>query len=425
MTTRFNPFRPGQVVPPGLFCGRLDEIKAIDHCLSQTKFGNPRHFLLEGERGIGKSSLFFLEAVVAKGDIESLSGDSFNFIVLEIALEPQDTYISLIRKISSELRDEALKRDKLKDLSLKAWEFISRIEAAGVKIKRDDEKVDEGLLLSNIQHDFKQIIKSLTLEDGILLLIDEADQPTLNCHLGRLCKLLTESLTRADCDRLCIGLAGLPGLIAQLRESHESSPRLFETMDLQPLEEDERSEVITHGLDDANKKNGYKIIKTDEAQSALCDLSEGYPHFLQEFAYCAFDSDEDNVIDLKDVTTSLFMENGAFDQLGRKYFLQYYDAPYSDDYRTVLNAMAEHSDSWVDRTTIINESGIKSSIVDNALRALKGRNIIMQNTQRRGEYKLPTKSFSVWIKTKNIAEASADSSGPSLFETGDSDSSDM
>tara|TARA_R110000868_G_scaffold11751_7_gene57313 strand:+ start:191 stop:1468 length:1278 start_codon:yes stop_codon:yes gene_type:complete len=425
MATRFNPFRPGQVVPPGLFCGRIDEVQAIDHCLSQTKFGNPRHFLLEGERGIGKSSLFFLEALVARGELESLSGASLNFIVLEISLEPQDTYVSLIKKISSELRNETLKRDKLKDLSLKAWELITRLEAGGVRIRRDDDRIDESLLLSNIQQDFIKIIKSLSLEDGILLLVDEADQPNINCHLGRFCKLLTESLTRANCDRLCIGLAGLPGLIVQLRESHESSPRLFETMDLQPLEEEERSEVITHGLNDAKEKNGYEVNITDKAKSLLCDLSEGYPHFLQEFCYCAFDADSDNVIDASDVASSLFTENGAFDQLGRKYFLQYYDAPASDDYRTVLNSMADHSDDWVDRKTIISESGIKSTIVDNALRALKGRNIIMQNTQRRGEYKLPTKSFSVWIKTKRIAEESADNAAPGLFEAGEDDNSGL
>ena len=80
---------------------------------------------------------------------------------------------------------------------------------------------------------------------------------------------------------------------------------------------------------------------------------------------------------------------------------------------------------WVDRKTIISESGIKSTIVDNALRALKGRNIIMQNTQRRGEYKLPTKSFSVWIKTKRIAEESADNAAPGLFEAGEDDNSGL
>jgi hypothetical protein len=50
------------------------------------------------------------------------------------------------------------------------------------------------------------------------------------------CKLLTEELNRRGHDKLCIGLAGLPNLINRLRDSHESSVRIFQTMDLKPLE---------------------------------------------------------------------------------------------------------------------------------------------------------------------------------------------
>jgi hypothetical protein len=116
---------------------------------------------------------------------------------------------------------------------------------------------------------------------------------------------------------------------------------------------------------------------------------------------------------------SLFKENGAFDQLGRKYFNKYYSAPGSDDYRKVLGVMAEHFDAWVDRATIIKESGLKPSIVDNALRALKGKDAIIPHESRPGHYKLPTRSFAVWIKAKRrLAPAAAENgNNPSLFET--------
>jgi hypothetical protein len=50
---KYNPFRPDKIVPPGLFCGRIEEINFLDHCLLQAKQGNAQHFLIEGERGIG------------------------------------------------------------------------------------------------------------------------------------------------------------------------------------------------------------------------------------------------------------------------------------------------------------------------------------------------------------------------------------
>ena len=149
----------------------------------------------------------------------------------------------------------------------------------------------------------------------------------------------------------------------------------------------------------------------------IASLSEGYPHFLQEFSYWAFENDSDNIIDSKDVNESLFKENGVFDQLGSKYFYQYYSTPSSDDYRIVLDTMAIHSDRWVQRATIIEQSGLKGSTVDNAIRALKGNNIIIQNDLRLGQYRLPTKSFAVWIQVRRKAEQVVIDEDPKLFDT--------
>ncbi|MDI6740387.1 MAG: hypothetical protein QME74_08500 [Candidatus Edwardsbacteria bacterium] len=54
---RINPFNPNSPVNPGFFVGRLDEIKSIERSLIQTRADSPCHFMITGERGIGKSSL--------------------------------------------------------------------------------------------------------------------------------------------------------------------------------------------------------------------------------------------------------------------------------------------------------------------------------------------------------------------------------
>jgi hypothetical protein len=55
--------------------------------------------------------------------------------------------------------------------------------------------------------------------------------------------------------------------------------------------------------------------------------------------------------------------------------------------------MADHSDSCVGRSELIKETELKGGTVDNALRALKTKNIIVQNEMKSGLYKLPTKSL--------------------------------
>jgi hypothetical protein len=53
----------------------------------------------------------------------------------------------------------------------------------------------------------------------------------------------------------------------------------------------------------------------------------------------------------------------------------------------------------------MKRSGVKERIVDNALRVLKDRRIIIANDRTRGEYRLPTKAFAVWIRAREAAAA--------------------
>lgn len=67
---KYNPFMPNSIVSVDLFQGRKEEIQFIEHSLFQTKNGNPCHFLVEGERGLGKSSLFLMVERQATGKIK-------------------------------------------------------------------------------------------------------------------------------------------------------------------------------------------------------------------------------------------------------------------------------------------------------------------------------------------------------------------
>lgn len=140
----------------------------------------------------------------------------------------------------------------------------------------------------------------------------------------------------------------------------------------------------------------------------IADMSEGYPHFVQQFAYSAFEEDKDNEISESDVLLGAHKENGALSQLGAKYFNElYYGRIGSNDYRLVLNAMAEFSDAWIHRKLITKQSGVKETTVNNALNAMKARNIILVDETRAGYYRLPTKSFAAWINAIKSIEHKA------------------
>jgi type II secretory pathway predicted ATPase ExeA len=109
---------------------------------------------------------------------------------------------------------------------------------------------------------------------------DEWAKLAEEAKLGEFCKLFTEKMTKLRCDRVCLGLAGLPSLVAKLRASHESAPRIFETLSLEPLEPHESMEVIRRGLGEAKEKNGFETEIDDDALQLIVTLSEGYPHFI-------------------------------------------------------------------------------------------------------------------------------------------------
>lgn len=403
---KFNPFRPNGMASPGMFSGRREELETVERCLFQTKHGNPQHFLIEGERGIGKSSLLLFVDLLASGGVEGISGENFRFLVVLADLGKCQTFFDVVRSVGVALRVALAKEEKLREAAKTVWEFLTNWEALGVKFKKDRPEEDEAMLIDGLVSSIVDVLaRAGNSLDGVAILIDEADAPSEEAGLGSFTKLFSERLARTQCNRCVVGLAGLPSLLPKLRASHESSPRVFETMSLKPLEVSERWEVVERGLGEANRKNPNTTNVTDEAFDLLAHLSEGYPHFIQQFSYCAFEEDNDDIIDAADVVNGAFKENGALAQLGHKYFSKmYFHQINSDNYRTVLNVMAKHGDEWSSRQDILAQARISDSNVNNALKALKEREIIIQDENRRGFYRLPTRSFAAWINAINSVE---------------------
>lgn len=407
---RFNPFRPGSIVPPGMFCGRVEEVLALERILFQTSKGNPNHFLLQGERGIGKSSLLFYVQCVATGEIPASDKQLFKFIKVNLELTPVNSYVDIIKKIGGELQREAMSYSGSKELLKTAWNFLKNWEVAGVRYNTPSASLNPEELLDDLTHTISKTLEEFGSEiSGIIILIDEADKASDSAKLGELLKVLTERLTKRGADRVCFGLSGLPDLVRKLKSSHESSPRIFEIFTLQCLSQDERKEVVRSGLRRAEAENGFPVTITPEAETWIGWWSEGLPHFIQQFAHSAFDTDTDNNIDEGDVNRGAFKENGAFQQLGVKYFEEmYFDKINSDEYREVLKAMSqidlENKGNWVSKKQIKdqlekNTIKMKQTTFDNAIRTfLKRKIIILKPGIKGGQYRFPTTSFGVWIR---------------------------
>jgi hypothetical protein len=72
-----------------MFVGRIPEIEVAEAALLQTRAENPQHFIVEGERGIGKSSLFLWLDSLAKGDTPDDKTNRLSFVVANAELCPR------------------------------------------------------------------------------------------------------------------------------------------------------------------------------------------------------------------------------------------------------------------------------------------------------------------------------------------------
>jgi len=206
-------------------------------------------------------------------------------------------------------------------------------------------------------------------------------------------------MPRRGCARLAFGLAGLQELRGVLARSHPSSLRLFEEIVLGRLSESEVYAVIDLGIERANKTNPKATTVTPEAKHRLAFFSEGYPHFIQQFAYSAFAIDRDALIDEEDVLAGAPGHRGAMELIGDRYYRDnFYNRTQKESYRQVLRIMAERLDEWVSKKEIREKFRGKESTLDNAIFALRERKIILPREGERGMYRLQPKGFAWWMK---------------------------
>lgn len=403
-----NPFRPNSPVNPGMFVGRIQEIERLEQALVQSRAHEPAHFMITGERGIGKTSLLLYLKYLAKGDI-SFNSANFRYMVLDLDVDNNTTQLGLIQRIKMHLENQLGRTEPARNFLKEAWSFLQRIRIMDSGIQTKDADASGEVLLDEFALSLARVCERTCDEeaqalfsarfDGILIVIDEADNCSPDLHLGSFLKLLLERLQRSGCDRVLVGLAGLPELRGRLHASHPSSLRIFEDIQLGRLTSDEVSNVITMCLDKSGKDNPVPTTITDEARQMLVNLAEGYPHFIQQFGYSAFAADGDNNIDIQDIEKSAFGPRGALDLIGDRYYRNdFYNKIQQDSYRQVLRIMADDLDGWVTRAKIKERFKGKDSTLNNAIKALRDRHIILSKEGVKGVYRLQHKGFALWIK---------------------------
>lgn len=403
---KINPFKPNNPVPTAMFAGRLAEIQALESGLYQTKTGQPANFLMTGDRGIGKSSLLLLLKAIASGDIETPKYGKFNFLSVNIPISDRMSIATLLKLIEVHITREVGKIESVKAFLASTWSFVQRLRVmdSGISAAERDSEIE--VLLDQFTYSLAATCKRIVnpergenKKDGILFLLDECDNATQELRLGYFLKTTTEALQRLECNNVMFVIAGLPDVTEKLSASHESSVRVLSPIPITELSIEDRCYVIDKAIEAGNKINQEKTLISEDARLQVASLSEGYPHFIQQFGYSAFEQNTDGEISGDDVLDSALKPGGAIDAIGNSYYANAFNEKIkSDEYRQVLTIMSEKMNSWITKAQIRDTFTGDENILTNALQALTNRKIILKNPSKLGEYRLQQRGFALWIR---------------------------
>jgi hypothetical protein len=402
-----NPFRPGHRVPTEMFAGRRAEISTVTTALRQAKAGNPSHFLVLGEPGIGKSSfLTYVEDLAAGRATHEDQG--FKFLAVHTDITDTLGSAGLVRKIEFGLKKGLAQSEKTRAFFDQVWSFAQRLEAGGFGLKRAEQSATlDDPSIEEFSYSLAETVERLvdgtgpftTTFDGLIILVDEADRLGPQLNLGAFTKNLVERLERQRCNHIVVGMAGLPSVLARLADGHQSAPRVFEHhIELSRLSRPEAAQVIQLGLDTARVQNEADIAIGERAKERILDLASGHPYLLQQIAKSAFDADLDRYIDENDVDHGLLDPNGAVEKIGNIYYKRRFATPDLDDCdRAVLRCLAANNEGWTTKEHILTKVTAEEAQVTASLRKLIELQLLQRDRTGAAKFAFTAKLFGLWV----------------------------
>ncbi|MCU0699620.1 MAG: ATP-binding protein [Myxococcaceae bacterium] len=291
MNAADNPFAPGAGTPPPELAGRSGIIQDAEVAVARARRGLGKSMLLLGLRGVGKTVL--LNRI---GEHARQSG------VFALSLEAPEGR-GLAEMLVPELRRALLALSSSQQALAYARRGLAVLRgfAGAFKVKHGDVEVSvsaPGVADSgNLEHDLPEMLEAVVQaaqadQKAVVLLIDEVQYLTAD-DLSALI-VATHKLGQKGLPFLLVG-AGLPLLAGLAGNAKSYAERLFDFPNVGPLTETAASEAIEAPL----AKAGITIETA--ALRHIVRTTKGYPFFLQEWGYQAWNAASSSPITEADV----------------------------------------------------------------------------------------------------------------------------
>ena len=275
-----NPFAPGAGSQPPELAGREDIIDEARIALQRTLLGkHSRSQILLGLRGVGKTVLLnkIEQDAEGFGHLTSFIEAPENRRLAELLL-PKVTMT--LRKLSTSDAARAAAHSAMRALKAFAGAFKLTFGDYGLSVDPEAGVADSGNLEYDLSDLFLRIGEAAKAAGkGWVLLIDEIQYLKQADYAA-----LIVALHRANQRNLPILFfgAGLPQVAALSGEAKSYAERLFSFPKVGPLGQGAADSALRTPIED----EGAEI--EDQALASIFGQTQGYPYFLQEWGYQAW-----------------------------------------------------------------------------------------------------------------------------------------
>ena len=344
-----NPFSPGAGNPPPELVGRDDLLKEAAIALGRIKRGRyEQSLMLVGLRGVGKTVLLNRIKDIAEAE-------KYCVVMIEISEDR-----SLPELLIPGLRGALIELDRMEKVSAKVklglrilrsfiGTFKIKLGETGVELGIDPErgKADSGNLESDLSELFVALGEAAKdRQRAVAVIIDEI-QYLNEKEMGA----LIMAIHRVSQRQLPLALvsAGLPQLVGLAGRSRSYAERLFRFPRIGPLSPKDAAAALR----DPAKKEG--VVFAEDALKEIALQTQGYPYFLQEWGYQAWNLAKESPIN-RSVILRANVE--AVKKLDGSFFRVRFDrlTPREKDY---LRALAELGPGAHRSSEIADRLGIK------------------------------------------------------------------
>lgn len=350
MDTYSNPFNPGAGVSPPELAGRSEVLEQAVTALERTKRGrHAKSLMVLGLRGVGKTVLLneIGKEAVARG-----------YLIEQIeARDSEDVrqlLIHALRRVLLQLDRGGQAIESVKKGLRVLRSFIGKItlSAGGVDVTLgvDPEvgQADSGELEADVKDVLVATAQAAHATNRpVALLIDEL-QYVSRPELAALIRAI-HAVNQAGLPLLLFG-AGLPQLAGQAGDAKSYAERLFDFPRLDRLVEADARRAIREPVEE----EGATI--EDEALAEIYTQTRGYPYFLQEWGYNAWNVAAGRVINGAD---AVLATNQSIRKLDESFFRVRFDrlTPLEREYMRYLAELGEGPQRSSDVAKAMNRRG--------------------------------------------------------------------